>query len=63
MHLAKVLLLRLRGIEVIGNDDRRIAQVRDEDFSSSFVPLIGLGVNDATEAHLREAEERAHDAQ
>ncbi|KAL1951225.1 hypothetical protein VTO73DRAFT_374 [Trametes versicolor] len=63
MHLAKVLLLKLRGIEVSGDDDPRIEQVRDEDFSSSFVPLGGLQLDDATEARVREAEQRARDAQ
>ncbi|KAI0778665.1 hypothetical protein BD413DRAFT_465307 [Trametes elegans] len=63
MHLAKVLLLKLRGIEVSGDDDPRIAQVRDEDFSSSFVPDGGLRLDDATEARLREAERRAQEAQ
>ncbi|KAI0673614.1 hypothetical protein C8Q78DRAFT_639006 [Trametes maxima] len=63
MHLAKVLLLKLRGIEVSGDDDPRIAQVRDEDFSSSFVPAGGLRLDDATEARVREAERRAREAQ
>ncbi|KAI0639886.1 hypothetical protein C8Q77DRAFT_1152819 [Trametes polyzona] len=63
MHLAKVLLLKLRGIEVNGDDDPRIAQVRDEDFSSSFVPAGGLRLDDATEARVREAELRAQEAQ
>ncbi|KAI0361097.1 hypothetical protein OH77DRAFT_1585265 [Trametes cingulata] len=63
MHLAKVLLLKLRGIEVSGDDDPRIAQVRDEDFSSSFVPPGGLRLDDATEARVREAERRAKEAQ
>ncbi|KAI0375484.1 hypothetical protein BV20DRAFT_1073620 [Pilatotrama ljubarskyi] len=63
MHLAKVLLLKLRGIEVSGDDDPRIAQVRDEDFSSSFVPPGGLRLDDAAEARVREAERRAMAAQ
>ncbi|KAJ8494498.1 hypothetical protein ONZ51_g2300 [Trametes cubensis] len=63
MHLAKVLLLKLRGIEVSGDDDPRIAQVRDEDFSSSFVPDGGLRLDDATEARVREAERRAKEAE
>ncbi|KAI8981184.1 hypothetical protein BD414DRAFT_508691 [Trametes punicea] len=63
MHLAKILLLKLRGIEVSGDNDPRIAQVRDEDFSSSFVPAGGLRPDEATEARLREAERRAREAQ
>ncbi|CDO73143.1 hypothetical protein BN946_scf185007.g198 [Trametes cinnabarina] len=63
MHLAKVLLLKLRGIEVNGDDDPRIAQVRDEDFSSSFVPDGGLRLDEATQARVQEAERRAQEAQ
>ncbi|OSD06167.1 hypothetical protein PYCCODRAFT_1085398 [Trametes coccinea BRFM310] len=63
MHLAKILLLKLRGIEVNGDDDPRIAQVRDEDFSSSFVPDGGLRLDEATEARVLEAERRAQQAQ
>ncbi|TFK94978.1 hypothetical protein K466DRAFT_1566 [Polyporus arcularius HHB13444] len=63
MHLAKVLLLKLQGIEVDGDDDPRIAQVRDEDFSSSFVPEGGLRLDAETEARVQEAERRAREAQ
>ncbi|KAF5385214.1 hypothetical protein D9615_001115 [Tricholomella constricta] len=38
MHLAKVLLLRLKGINVTSPDDPRIAAVKDEDFDFCFVP-------------------------
>ncbi|KAI0718904.1 hypothetical protein C8T65DRAFT_637318 [Cerioporus squamosus] len=63
MHLAKVLLLKLQGIEVNGDDDPRIAAVRDEDFSSSFVPEGGLRLDAETEARVQEAERRAQEAQ
>ncbi|KAF8913221.1 hypothetical protein CPB84DRAFT_1742574 [Gymnopilus junonius] len=38
IHLAKILLLRLKGIEVSSDDDPRIAAVQDEDFDFCFVP-------------------------
>ncbi|KAI0800790.1 hypothetical protein C8Q74DRAFT_1192810 [Fomes fomentarius] len=63
MHLAKILLLKLRGIEVSGDDDPRIAAVRDEDFSSSFVPEGGLRLDAEAEARVQEAERRAREAQ
>ncbi|KAJ6486250.1 hypothetical protein C8R47DRAFT_1216852 [Mycena vitilis] len=39
IHLAKVLLLRLQGIEVTSDADPRIAAVRDEDFDACFIPF------------------------
>ncbi|KAJ6623065.1 hypothetical protein B0H10DRAFT_2213763 [Mycena sp. CBHHK59/15] len=39
IHLAKVLLLRLQGINVTSDDDPRIAAVKDEDFDACFVPF------------------------
>ncbi|EJF67118.1 hypothetical protein DICSQDRAFT_151469 [Dichomitus squalens LYAD-421 SS1] len=62
MHLAKILLLKLRGIDVSGDDDPRIAAVRDEDFSSSFVPEGGLRLDADAEARVQEAERRAREA-
>lgn len=38
IHLAKILLLRLKGIEVTSDDDPRIAAVQDEDFDFCFMP-------------------------
>ena len=38
IHLAKILLLRLKGIEVTSDDDPRIAAVQDEDFDYCFMP-------------------------
>ncbi|TBU36941.1 hypothetical protein BD309DRAFT_1066970, partial [Dichomitus squalens] len=62
MHLAKILLLKLRGIDVSGDDDPRIAAVRDEDFSSSFVPEGGLRLDADAEVRVQEAERRAREA-
>ncbi|KAJ7204451.1 hypothetical protein GGX14DRAFT_460458 [Mycena pura] len=42
IHLAKVLLLRLQGIEVTSDSDPRIATVKDEDFDACFIPFGGL---------------------
>ncbi|KAJ7610901.1 hypothetical protein FB45DRAFT_1066079 [Roridomyces roridus] len=39
IHLARVLLLRLQGIEVTSDDDPRITAVRDEDFDACFIPF------------------------
>jgi len=58
MHLAKILYLRLNGIEVTGDDDPRIEAVKDEDFSSSFVPPGGLVLDEADEQRCRESERR-----
>ncbi|OCH88768.1 hypothetical protein OBBRIDRAFT_836348 [Obba rivulosa] len=38
MHLAKKLLLQLRGIDITSDDDPRIAAVTDDDFGDAFVP-------------------------
>ncbi|KIP11731.1 hypothetical protein PHLGIDRAFT_114308 [Phlebiopsis gigantea 11061_1 CR5-6] len=51
MHLAKILLLKLQGIEVTDDKDPRIDQVKDEDFTSTFVPRGGL-VMDAERERL-----------
>lgn len=61
MHLAKVLLLKLQGIDVTGDDDPRIAAVRDEDFTSAFVPPGGLRLEEDDARRCREgaARERA----
>ncbi|GJE86270.1 hypothetical protein PsYK624_023500 [Phanerochaete sordida] len=61
MHLAKILLLKLKGIEVTDDKDPRIDQVRDEDFSSAFVPRGGLVLDAEQERRCQEAERRARD--
>ncbi|KAL4251496.1 hypothetical protein ABKN59_005096 [Abortiporus biennis] len=58
MHLAKVLLLKLKGIEVSDDNDPRIAQVKDEDFNSSFLPCGGLVLEEEDERRCREGMKR-----
>ncbi|KAG6899064.1 hypothetical protein C0993_001260 [Termitomyces sp. T159_Od127] len=53
IHLAKILLLRLKGIYVTGNDDPRIAEVKDEDFDFCFVPF-GRLLDDEEEKALKD---------
>ncbi|KAG6911319.1 hypothetical protein DXG01_000990 [Tephrocybe rancida] len=60
IHLAKVLLLRLKGIHVTDNDDPRIAQVKDEDFDFCFVPY-GRLMDDDEENTLKELQKRESD--
>lgn len=54
IHLAKILLLRLKGIEVTSDDDPRIAEVRDEDFDFCFVPNGGLMLDERDEKWMME---------
>ena len=54
IHLAKILLLRLKGIEVTSDDDPRIAEVRDEDFDFCFVPNGGLMLDEGNEKWMME---------
>lgn len=58
MHLAKVLYLKLHGVEVTGDDDPRIAAVKDEDFSSSFVPCGKLELDESVARRCREERKR-----
>lgn len=53
IHLAKILLLRLKGIEVASDDDPRIAAVQDEDFDFCFVPN-GRLMDDTDEKAIKE---------
>jgi hypothetical protein len=53
IHLAKILLLRLKGIEVTSDDDPRIAAVQDEDFDFCFVPN-GRLMDDMDEKNIKE---------
>lgn len=57
-HLAKILLLRLKGIEVTGDNDPRIAQVKDEDFNETFVPHGGLWMDEESERRCQEGQRR-----
>lgn len=58
MHLAKMLLLKLKGIEVTDEQDPRISQVKDEDFAETFVPRGGLKITDEAEQRCREGQRR-----
>ncbi|KAH8099706.1 hypothetical protein BXZ70DRAFT_211572 [Cristinia sonorae] len=58
MHLAKVLLLKLQGIDVTSDNDPRIAQVKDVDFNDAFVPPGGLMLEEDIERRCRDAEKR-----
>ncbi|CCM03762.1 uncharacterized protein FIBRA_05908 [Fibroporia radiculosa] len=58
IHLAKILYLKMHGIEVTGDDDPRIAAVKDEDFTSSFVPPGGLSLEEADEQRCRDGQKR-----
>ncbi|KIY73440.1 hypothetical protein CYLTODRAFT_485585 [Cylindrobasidium torrendii FP15055 ss-10] len=62
IHLAKILLLKLKGIEVNSDDDPRIAAVQDEDFDEAFLPHGALLTDEeerrAKEAHRQEQERR-----
>ena len=42
IHGAKILLLRLQGIEVTSDDDPRIDAIQDDDFDRFFMPNGGL---------------------
>ena len=57
IHLAKILLLRLKGIEVTSDDDPRIAAVQDEDFDFCFLPNGPL-LNEQDEKALKELQDR-----
>lgn len=57
IHLARVLLLKLKGIEVTSDDDPRIAAVRDEDFDSCFFPH-GKLMDEADEKALFEQQRK-----
>jgi hypothetical protein len=57
IHLAKVLLLKLKGIEVTSDEDPRIAAVQDEDFDMCFFPH-GKLMDDADEKALFEQQRK-----
>ncbi len=63
IHLAKILLLKLKGIEVRGDNDPRIAEVRDEDFNSAFVPCGGLKLDEEDERRCIEGQRREQERQ
>jgi hypothetical protein len=46
IRLAKILLLKLKGVILTSDDDPRIDAVRDEDFDECFVPAGGLDLGE-----------------
>ncbi|TFK26664.1 hypothetical protein FA15DRAFT_578353, partial [Coprinopsis marcescibilis] len=54
IHTAKILLLRLKGIEVTDDDDPRIAEVQDEDFDFCFAPNGGLVMDAQDEKRIKD---------
>ncbi|KAF8628242.1 hypothetical protein AX15_004018 [Amanita polypyramis BW_CC] len=59
IHQAKVLLLKLKGIDVTSDNDPRIAAVQDEDFDVCFIPN-GRLISEEEEKELIEAQHREH---
>jgi len=59
IHRAKVLLLKLKSINVTSDDDPRIPTVQDEDFDSCFIPK-GRLIADDEEKTLLDARQREH---
>jgi hypothetical protein len=57
IHRAKILLLKLKGIEVTDDDDPRIAAVQDEDFDFCFIPN-GKLISEEEERTMAEAQLR-----
>lgn len=57
IRLAKILLLKLKGIHV-SDDDPRIDQVRDEDFDMCFAPSGPLTLDDADKRAVQESQRR-----
>ncbi|KAF9021760.1 hypothetical protein BDZ89DRAFT_1071182 [Hymenopellis radicata] len=60
IHLAKILLLKLKGIEVSSDDDPRIAAVQEEDFDMCFLPHGAL-LTDEEEQKAKEAQRLEHE--
>lgn len=60
-HLAKILLLRLKGIKVTGDNNSRIVQVKDEDLNETFVAHGGLWMDEESERRCQEAQRRGRE--
>ncbi|KAF9225389.1 hypothetical protein BS17DRAFT_778533 [Gyrodon lividus] len=58
IRLAKILLLKLKGIEVTSDTDPRIDEVRDEDFDMYFVPSGPLTLEEADKRALQEIQRK-----
>ncbi|KAH7915718.1 hypothetical protein BJ138DRAFT_1141144 [Hygrophoropsis aurantiaca] len=58
IRLAKILLLKLKGIDVTSDNDPRIDEVRDEDFDVCFVPAGPLVLEEADKRAVQETQRR-----
>ncbi|KAH0837975.1 hypothetical protein J3R83DRAFT_6212 [Lanmaoa asiatica] len=58
IHLAKILLLKLKGIHIADDSDPRIDQVRDEDFDMCFAPSGPLTLDEADKLAVQETQAR-----
>ncbi|EGO05261.1 hypothetical protein SERLA73DRAFT_157851 [Serpula lacrymans var. lacrymans S7.3] len=58
IRLAKILLLKLKGVEITSDDDPRIDEVRDEDFDICFVPAGPLVLEEADRKAVQEVQRR-----
>lgn len=58
IRLAKILLLKLKGIHITDDSDPRIDQVRDEDFDMCFAPSGPLILDEADKRALQETQRR-----
>jgi hypothetical protein len=63
IHLAKIILLRLRGISITSSDDPRIAAVQPEDFDECFIPGGGLMSDKEDWARVEEMQAREQEKQ
>ncbi|EIW87098.1 hypothetical protein CONPUDRAFT_161708 [Coniophora puteana RWD-64-598 SS2] len=54
IRLAKILLLKLKGIEVTSDTDPRIDEVRDEDFDICFAPSGPLKLDEEDQRRMEE---------
>lgn len=67
IRLAKILLLRLKGIHITDDADPRIDNVRDEDFDICFTPSGPLTLDDAhnhaVQESLRKQRQSWHESQ
>lgn len=58
IRLAKILLLKLKGIEVTSDNDSRIDEVRDEDFDMYFVPSGPLKLEEPERRVVQETRQK-----
>lgn len=58
IRLAKVLLLKLKGIEVTSDNDPRIDEVRDEDFDMYFIPSGPLKLEEPERRVVQETRQK-----